>query len=415
MTLNDGFDRTVADWLDAQAGRGSPGYLDETLTRTARTRQRPAWSSLERWLPVQSTARFAQAPRMIWLLVVLALILALGATILVVGSRRPVPSPFGQGSTGTVLYGAADGDIYALDTATNQSRPLIVGPSIDNDPSFSPDGTRFVFSRHEAGGGTTMMVANADGSDARMLTGEVEGLVQLEWSPDSDRLAFVGSVDGVDGLWAVGLDGQPALVLAEQPGTGIGIINEPEWRPDGSGLVFLAGPIDSGSGTVGLYRIQADGAGLQALVEPTVPGPTQPAVSPDGTQVVYSVREGADDVLHVVGIETAEDRVVALDGPRADQRPQWSPDGRTLLFERYQGKTYRLAVGPVAGGPVVELGPSQPYRTGGSNARFSPDGTRVLAFFESDASSWVLDPADGSAIQLGNEIVSPLTWQPTGP
>jgi hypothetical protein len=48
MTLNDGFERTVSDWLDEQAGHGMPGYLDEALARTTRTRQRPAWSSLER-------------------------------------------------------------------------------------------------------------------------------------------------------------------------------------------------------------------------------------------------------------------------------------------------------------------------------------------------------------------------------
>ena len=57
MTLNDGFERTVSDWLDEQAGHGMPGYLDETLARTTRTRQRPAWSSLERWLPVDLTAQ----------------------------------------------------------------------------------------------------------------------------------------------------------------------------------------------------------------------------------------------------------------------------------------------------------------------------------------------------------------------
>ena len=41
MTLNDGFDRTVSDWLDEQAGHGAPDYLDEILARTTRTRQRP--------------------------------------------------------------------------------------------------------------------------------------------------------------------------------------------------------------------------------------------------------------------------------------------------------------------------------------------------------------------------------------
>ena len=53
---HDGFERTLSDWLDEQAGRGVPDYLDEVLARTTRTRQRPAWSSLERWLPMDPTA-----------------------------------------------------------------------------------------------------------------------------------------------------------------------------------------------------------------------------------------------------------------------------------------------------------------------------------------------------------------------
>ncbi len=87
--------------------------------------------------------------------------------------------------------------------------------------------------------------------------------------------------------------------------------------------------------------------------------------------------------------------VVALDGALDDRRPQWSPDGKTLLFERYAGESFQLAVASVDGGPVTLIGPERPGNSGGSHARFSPDGTRVLAYYESDGSSWVLDPVDG--------------------
>ena len=53
MTANYDFTGMISGWLDEQAGRGAPDYLDEILARTTRTRQRPAWSSLERWLSVQ--------------------------------------------------------------------------------------------------------------------------------------------------------------------------------------------------------------------------------------------------------------------------------------------------------------------------------------------------------------------------
>src|SRR5258705_72816 len=92
MTLNDGFDRTVSEWLDEQAGRGAPGYLDEVLARTTRTRQRPAWSSLERGLPVAITFRARVAPMSRpFLALALIAVLALAAALLVlagVGQRR---------------------------------------------------------------------------------------------------------------------------------------------------------------------------------------------------------------------------------------------------------------------------------------------------------------------------------------
>ena len=45
MTERSDFNGVMSDWLDEQAGHGMPSYLDETLARTTRTRQRPWWSS----------------------------------------------------------------------------------------------------------------------------------------------------------------------------------------------------------------------------------------------------------------------------------------------------------------------------------------------------------------------------------
>ncbi|HEY6568702.1 MAG TPA: hypothetical protein VIZ22_00340, partial [Candidatus Limnocylindrales bacterium] len=102
MSTRDGFDGFLSDWLDDKAGRGAPDYVDEILVLTTRTRQRPAWSSLERWLPVQTTLRFAPVPRLGWVLLIsLAIAAAVGIAILAVGSRSPhVPPPFGPARNG---------------------------------------------------------------------------------------------------------------------------------------------------------------------------------------------------------------------------------------------------------------------------------------------------------------------------
>ena len=71
MNPSDAFDRHVSDWLHADAEHRVPEHLDAVLRRTRTERQRPAWSSLERWLPVDtSTLRFiSPCARIAWLLV----------------------------------------------------------------------------------------------------------------------------------------------------------------------------------------------------------------------------------------------------------------------------------------------------------------------------------------------------------
>ena len=215
MTLNDGFDRTVSDWLDEQAGRGSPGYLDEILTQTTRTRQRPAWSSLERWLPMQTTLHLAPVPRIAWLLVVLTLVAVLGAAVLAVGSRSRQPAPpFGFARNGAILFGGTENDIHTLDPVTGATRALITGSSGDHVPLLSPDGTKFLFLRD-----TTVidpilsslepmvMVANDDGSDVRALTGALASFNSARWSNGGTKVVVASNVDSKPALQIVSMDG----------------------------------------------------------------------------------------------------------------------------------------------------------------------------------------------------------------
>ena len=71
MTTSTDFDRHLTDWLEATGSPHLPDYVDELLDRTKGTRQRPAWASLERWLPMQVALPrpVALVPRAAWLLV----------------------------------------------------------------------------------------------------------------------------------------------------------------------------------------------------------------------------------------------------------------------------------------------------------------------------------------------------------
>src|SRR5262245_35841409 len=232
MTLNDGFDRTIAGWLDEQVGRGAPAYLDEVLAQTVRVRQRPWWSSFERWLPMETTLRFAPVPRMAWLVVVLALVLAVTGLAILIGSQTPPVNPFGPAGNGLMAFGTGS-DIYGLDPRTGIAAPLITGPADDDAPLFSRDGSVFVFARStaEARGSSQLILAKPDGSIVRTLTGNlpdssIDWVDTIDWSPDGSRLAYI---DGSrNAFLIIDVDGGPATALD------LGMAAEDvRWRPNG--------------------------------------------------------------------------------------------------------------------------------------------------------------------------------------
>ena len=96
MTHRDDLDRLLSAWLDDPYTPPAPHYLGRVLERTRQIRQRPAWASLERWIPMadkvlQPTA--APPMRMARLLLIALLVLALAGAIAFVGSRLLKPTP----------------------------------------------------------------------------------------------------------------------------------------------------------------------------------------------------------------------------------------------------------------------------------------------------------------------------------
>ena len=88
--------------------------------------------------------------------------------MLLVGSARRLPQPFGEAGNGIIVFGAGDGDIYALDVATGVSTPIVADGPADETPEFSHDGSRFVFARmSETPGRWLLLVADASGGCVR--------------------------------------------------------------------------------------------------------------------------------------------------------------------------------------------------------------------------------------------------------
>ena len=112
-----------------------------------------------------------------------------------------------------------------------------------------------------------------------------------------------------------------------------------------------------------------DGRGNQLTENPA---DTEPSFSADGRTIAFA-REGHIYTVRPDG--SGERRITS--GEALDSRPQISPNGRVILFERRaaEGEPAHLYTVNVGGGTAKELAPDTAEDF---EARFSPDGTKIV-------------------------------------
>ena len=150
------FDRLMTAWFDAEARVHEPDdLLDRTISRTARTRPRPAWLLPERWIPMELTMRRVRSPRFtryVVILAVLILVTTLAIAVAVIGSQRRVPAPFGPARNGSIFLATNGGDIVGIDATTSSSTLLVSGVDANAHPATSLRGSHVAFVRTDAAG-----------------------------------------------------------------------------------------------------------------------------------------------------------------------------------------------------------------------------------------------------------------------
>jgi hypothetical protein len=424
MTAFDRIEQRMPELMAELAPATVPDYFDDMLRQTGRTRQRPAWASLERWLPMDVVARPSpfRAPVLRPLMIVILVGLLVGAALaLYAGSHQTrLPAPFGPARNGSLFFADADGVIHSFDPTTEAQTAIVTGP----DPYFGPmpsrNGQRLAF--HSGVTVGQVLVADVDGSNVHAVDGTYIDFQEMDWSPDDQQLAIISTVDGVRSVSIAEADGSGAATLHLDRD-----VNTARYLPDGR-LAFI-GAQGPGTGCGGpadepcaLLVVNADGTGLQVILPGTSFMGLGLSPTADGSSLIYP-RWGADEhgTVHMVDIASGQDRVLPVDGMALgvieSNRSYLSPDGNRILFDQFEASGDHWAVAPVAGGPPVSIGPEWPDGREGTytQASWSPDGASIIAFYPTlsgDDELWLLDPTgQREDRRLPLPVNGPPTWQ----
>jgi Tol biopolymer transport system component len=260
-----------------------------------------------------------------------------GRTNLTTGSPRidqdPAWSPDGTRIAFASNRGG-DSDVYVMDAAGSNIVKLTNSPFEDSDPAWSPDGTRiaFVSTRSQNAGeygesSEEIWVMDADGTDPVRLTTNKEFDDDPAWSPDGKRIAWsrLSGSSALD-IWVMNADGSGQVRLTRTSGDD----ERPSWSPDGSRIAFSS-QRDGGSsfgirggGSGRIYAMNPDGSDQVALTTPIVD--RDPAFSPDGARFVFaSSRDGGDTELYLAAVDGPGGPVQITFDDANDLEPDWQP------------------------------------------------------------------------------------------
>jgi Tol biopolymer transport system component len=202
-------------------------------------------------------------------------------TVNSVPEHSPAWSPNGQYLVFSrqAIDNAESTDLVIMNVETREERLLTNSLEIEASPIWSPDGTRIAYIVVSSRG-HQIKIIDAQTGELQAQVNELTGnLNDLSWSPDGTRLMFT-NVEVRVSIYVMELASNRITQLTDEAHH-----NEtPMWSPDGRQIVFVS----NRDGNLELYIMNADGTNQQRLTNDQTALEAFPAWAVDGNRIAYA-------------------------------------------------------------------------------------------------------------------------------